>query len=155
MILILFINMINVITFSFFLFCFQMSVQNYLRTVEEAWNDYDGDTLANLLSFQDNHVTNPQLQIEDPEAQVERALESPIDALVAFHLRACWAVTKKDFVEAYKCQFKIVQEFSKLLQSTKDDNWPLPMMYVVCLDLRLFAIKADEQLSHKGGKPGM
>ena len=79
-----------------------MSVQNYLRTVEEAWNDYDGDTLANLLSFQDNHVTNPQLQIEDPEAQVERALESPIDALVAFHLRACWAVTKKDFVEAPK-----------------------------------------------------
>jgi len=27
-------------------------------------------------------------------------------------------------------------------------------MYSLCLDLRLFAINADEQLSHKGGKPG-
>ena len=27
-------------------------------------------------------------------------------------------------------------------------------MYTVCLDLRLFAGKADSQLSSKGGKPG-
>ena len=37
----------------------------------------------------------------------------------------------------------------------KDDNWPLPIMYVVCLDLRLFAARADAQKSKsKGQKPG-
>ena len=48
----------------------------------------------------------------------------------------------------------LVQFFVKLLSSQKDDNWPLPIMYTVCLDLRLFAGKADSQLSSKGGKPG-
>ena len=48
----------------------------------------------------------------------------------------------------------MVQFFVKLLSSQKDDNWPLPIMYTVCLDLRLFAGKADSQLSSKGGKPG-
>ena len=70
------------------------------------------------------------------------------------YFRACWAVSNKDFVEAYRCQALIVQSFCKLLSSQKDDNWPLPMMYAFCLDLRLFAIKADQQLSKKGGKPG-
>ena len=39
--------------------------------------------------------------------------------------------------------------------SQKDDNWLLPVMYVVCLDLRLFAIQADKQKRSSGkGKPG-
>ena len=131
-----------------------MSVHNYLRAVEEAWNDYDGDTLATLLSFQDSHATKHQLQLENPEADVERILDNPIDELVAAHLRGIWATSRRDYVEAYKCQALNVQNFCKLLSSQKDDNWPLPIMYSLCLDLRLFAIKADEQLSHKGGKPG-
>ncbi len=132
-----------------------MSLTNYLKAVEHAWNDYDGESLATLLSFQDSHVTKSQLQIENPEAEVERVLDNPIDELVAAHIRAIWATAKKDFVEAYRCQTLIVQSFCKLLSTQKDDNWPLPMMYAFCLDLRLLAIKADEQLSHKGGKPGM
>ena len=131
-----------------------MAVRDYLQKVEEAWDDYNGENLADLLSFQDNHVLKPQLQLESPEAEVERILEEPINELVAAHLRACWAVSKKDYVEAYKCQALIVQNFCKLLSSQKDDNWPLPMMYAFCLDLRLFAIKADQQLSKKGSKPG-
>ena len=131
-----------------------MSVDNYLSSVANAWDDYDGESLATLLSFQDSHVTKSQLQLENPDRQVSAVLQEPIDELVAAHLRACWASAKKDYVEAYKCQALIVQNFCKLLSSQKDDNWPLPMMYAFCLDLRLFAIKADDQLSHKGGKPG-
>ena len=49
-----------------------------------------------------------------------------------------------------------VQSFVKLLSSQKDDNWPLPMMYSVCLDLRRLAARADEQIMResRGGKPG-
>merc|ERR1719474_1171636 len=36
-----------------------------------------------------------------------------------------------------------------------DENWLLPVMYVVCLDLRLFALQADKQKRSAGrGKPG-
>ncbi len=49
-----------------------------------------------------------------------------------------------------------MQNFVKLLSSQKDDNWPLPMMYAICLDLRKLAAKADRQLQaeSKGSKPG-
>ena len=47
-----------------------------------------------------------------------------------------------------------MQNYVKLLSSQKDDNWPLPMMYAVCLDLRRLAARADKQLEAKGGKPG-
>jgi len=50
--------------------------------------------------------------------------------------------------------FFTVQSFCKLLATQKDDNWPLPMMYTLCLDLRLIASKADKQAEKSGGKPG-
>ncbi|KAH8008976.1 hypothetical protein HPB51_008547 [Rhipicephalus microplus] len=45
--------------------------------------------------------------------------------------------------------------FTKIFQSLKEENWALPIMYTVCLDLRVFASQADTQLSKKSkGKPG-
>ena len=32
------------------------SLTSYLGEVQDAWNDYDGETLARLLSFRDPHV---------------------------------------------------------------------------------------------------
>ena len=93
-------------------------------------------------------------------------LDPPLDEMVAAHLRGCWALAESDFIEAYKCvrlrlkakdnvcpqknavfrcQELVVSGFSKLLGSQKDENWPLPTMYAVCLDLRLFALKAGRQ----------
>jgi len=132
------------------------TVTSYLSEVHDAWNDYDGEALARLLSFRDPHVMNPRIQLENPEREVEKVLEAQIDEIVAAHMRCCWAVAaKSDFKEAYSCQAALVQYFNKLLSSQKDDNWPLPIMYVVCLDLRIFAAKADAQLASKpGAKPG-
>ena len=106
-------------------------------------------------------------------SQVERVLDPPLDEMVAAHLRGCWALAESDFIEAYKCvshtlkedispenisrrcQELVVSGFSKLLGSQKDENWPLPTMYAVCLDLRLLALKADHQKRKGGkGKPG-
>lgn len=135
------------------------SVTGYLREVQEAWNDYDGEVLARLLSFRDPHVMNSRIQLENPEREVEQILDAQIDEIVAAHMRCCWAVAVKgDFKEAYSCQAALVQYFNKLLSSQKDDNWPIPIMYVVCLDLRIFAAKADAQMSKAKGqvhtKPG-
>jgi len=131
------------------------SLNSYLSKVSQAWQVGEGDDLAALLSFQDSHKNSRALQIADPEAQVERVLDPPLDEMVAAHLRGCWALAESDFIEAYKCQELVVSGFSKLLGSQKDENWPLPTMYAVCLDLRLLALKADHQKSKGGkGKPG-
>ena len=54
--------------------------------------------LAALLSFKDSHIANPKLQLEEPEAAVERVLDPPLDEMIAAHLRACWAWANSDFV---------------------------------------------------------
>lgn len=75
--------------------------------------------------------------------------------MTASHLRAVWAVANADYVEARAAQSVVVQCFTRAFQSQKDENWALPLMNVVTLDLRLFAMKADKQLVEKGqGKPG-
>jgi len=127
----------------------------YLSKVSNAWNQGEGEMLSELLSFRDSHVANPRLHVPDPEAQVERMLDPPLDEMVAAHVRGCWAWDKGDMLEAYKCQSIVVSSFAKLLGSQRDDNWLLPVMYVVCLDLRLFAVQADKQKRAAGkGKPG-
>lgn len=57
-----------------------------------------------------------------------------------FVSRAIWAVANNDFVEAYACQAAAITAFTKVFQAMKDENWALPIMFVLCIDLRLFAI---------------
>ena len=82
-----------------------MSLSSYLGAIDQAWENYEGDEIAKLVSFQDSHVKNPKLQLEDPEEAVGNVLDNSIDELVAAHLRASWAIYKqRDYLEAYKCQ---------------------------------------------------
>lgn len=43
----------------------------------------------------------------------------------------------------------MVQCITKLLQSQRDQNWTLPVMCAGCLDLRMIAVKADKQVTHR------
>uniref|UniRef100_H3A2W0 PCI domain-containing protein 2 n=1 Tax=Latimeria chalumnae TaxID=7897 RepID=H3A2W0_LATCH len=48
-----------------------------------------------------------------------------------------------------------ITSFLKAFQAHKEENWALPIMYAVALDLRIFANNADQQLAKKGrGKVG-
>ena len=71
-----------------------ISLNLYLSKVSNCWNNGDGEDLAALLSFRDNHVTNPKLQIPDPEAQVKsiRVMMSDIRHIVniCLRLRGSW-----------------------------------------------------------------
>lgn len=122
-----------------------MSVNAYFQQVKHAFEEYDGDTASRLLSFQDPHIANHRLQMEYPEKLIERWFEPPMDELVAGHLRACWAIGNADFIEAHKCQSFVTTAFTKIFQNQKDENWGLPIMFAVTLDLRLFATNADKQ----------
>ena len=57
----------------------QSTINAYLGDVDSAWNDYNGEELAKLLSFRDIHVFNPRLQLENPESAVEKMLDPQID----------------------------------------------------------------------------
>ncbi|XP_074657657.1 PCI domain-containing protein 2-like [Tubulanus polymorphus] len=133
-----------------------LSLNNYLKQLEDSLAERDGLALSELLSFKDPHIANYRLHLPNPESQVEQRCFDPLwEEIVAAHLRCTWAVNDHDFIEAYTCQTVLVQAYTKALSSQKDENWSLPVMFVVCLDLRLFANSADIQLTKKGrGKPG-
>lgn len=57
-------------------------------------------------------------------------------------------------MEAYKHQTTCAQNVVKMLQSMKEENWSLPVMYAVCLDLRLLAQKCEEFEQSHVSKPG-
>ncbi len=40
-----------------------ISMGSYLNKVNTAWEDYDGDTLGTLISFDDPHIMSPKLQV--------------------------------------------------------------------------------------------
>ncbi|MCL4148171.1 UNVERIFIED_CONTAM: hypothetical protein GTU68_026228 [Idotea baltica] len=132
-----------------------MSLHDYLERVQNAYFGELGDVLANLLSFRDSHVMSSKLMLEKPERQVESHLYSPLDEVVAAHLRTVWAVGNGDRVEAWKSQTIVVSAVSKFLQESKEKNWMLPVMTITSVDLRLFALAADPVLSKSGlCKPG-
>lgn len=57
-------------------------------------------------------------------------------------------------MEAYKHQTACAQSVVKMLQAMKEENWSLPVMYTVCLDLRLLAQKCEEVEASHISKPG-
>ncbi|MBN3322666.1 PCID2 protein, partial [Atractosteus spatula] len=133
-----------------------ITINQYLQQVLEATDTRDGAFCAELLSFKHPHVANPRLQLPSPEEKCQQVLEPPHDEMVAAHLRCTYAVANHDFVEAYKCQTVVVQyPLTQSFQAHKEENWALPIMYAVGLDLRIFANNAEQQLAKKGkGKVG-
>ncbi|KAJ0067281.1 hypothetical protein NL108_015822 [Boleophthalmus pectinirostris] len=132
-----------------------ITINQYLQQLYEAIDNRDGAFCAQLLSFKHPHVANPRLQLQSPEEKCQQVLEPPYDEMVAAHLRCCYAVANHDFVEAYKFQTLVVQSFLRAFQSHKEENWALPLMFAVTLDLRIFANNAEQQQQKKGkGQPG-
>ncbi|XP_071839111.1 PCI domain-containing protein 2-like [Apostichopus japonicus] len=131
------------------------TLNHYLQQLETAFKRKRGPQAATLLSFKDPHIANPRLQMEEPETQCEQWFEPPIDELVAAHIKCIWCVSNHDFAQAYGYQSVVVQSFIREFQSHKEENWALPIMYTIVVDLRLFANNAELQLSRSGkGKPG-
>uniref|UniRef100_A0A8C5W8R1 PCI domain-containing protein 2 n=1 Tax=Microcebus murinus TaxID=30608 RepID=A0A8C5W8R1_MICMU len=156
-----------------------ITINQYLQQVYEAIDTRDGASCAELVSFKHPHVANPRLQMASPEEKCQQVLEPPYDEMFAAHLRCTYAVGNHDFVEAYKCQtvicvtdtvdylgyeilkcwasfssislrYLIYTSFLRAFQAHKEENWALPVMYAVALDLRVFANNADQQLVKKG-----
>ncbi|XP_036175913.1 LOW QUALITY PROTEIN: PCI domain-containing protein 2-like [Myotis myotis] len=121
-----------------------------LQQAYEAIETRDGECFAELVSFKHPHAANPRLQLASPEEKCQQVLEPPYDEMFAAHLRCTYTVGNRDFTEAYRCQTVIIQSFLRAFQAHKEENWVLPVMYAVALDLRVFASNADQQLVKKG-----
>ncbi|GAB6018913.1 PCI domain-containing protein 2 [Chamberlinius hualienensis] len=120
-----------------------VTVNQYLQQFDSAIQEKDGDVAAELLSFNHPHVANPRLQQDRTEAAAIRIVGSPFDEIIVLHLRTVLSVANRDFYEACSTQIQLNQ---------KDENWALPIMNVICLDLRVFANNAVKITSQNENK---
>ncbi|CAB3258946.1 unnamed protein product [Arctia plantaginis] len=120
------------------------TLNQYIQFVERMYRTSQGNILSRLLSLRDEHVLNRNLSgSSDIASLVEGNCVSPLDEIIITHMLCVKALHAKNYVEAYNRQSECVACVVKLLQSQKEVNWGLPLMYTVCLDLRLVAQKAD------------
>lgn len=64
-----------------------MNFYNYLSTVNRLWNNDDGMGVARFITLSGNHASNPNLFVENPESGVARAIASPLDEVVVYHIK--------------------------------------------------------------------
>ncbi|XP_022647260.1 PCI domain-containing protein 2-like [Varroa jacobsoni] len=135
-----------------------MSLQSYLQDVNGSIRYNEGEKLARLLSLRDPHVESPRLFADGDSIGrfIQKALRSPWDELVDFHARCVQHARNENFLRAFEEQQAFIQVLVKILQTQKEENWCLPLMYTACLDIRLLGIKADRQAKQrmKNYKPG-
>lgn len=70
------------------------SLLTYLNAVARSWHAQDGELVATFISLRDRHATNHHLQVEYPESNVERILDSPIDEIYTEHIKVLWYLSK-------------------------------------------------------------
>lgn len=129
-----------------------ITLAHYLQLVDRCWRNQDGIVIAHLISLQHDHVKSKNLQIDKPQAMVERFLTTPFDEVITYHLKCLYSCYNKQYLEAYQHQSSLTQCLTKIMQAQKEENWALPVMYTVCLDLRLLALRAEKDRIN--GKPG-
>ncbi|KAK0167818.1 hypothetical protein PV327_001677 [Microctonus hyperodae] len=126
----------------------------YIMQLRRLWLNQDGEGLADLLSLRHSHASIPQLSTEAAMTKAMEHLSPPFDDLALLHLKTLASAQKNDDPRiVYQNQSAVVQSLTKILQVQKEENWMLPVMNVVCLELRLLAIRA-ENTKNKNIKQG-
>lgn len=154
-----------------------MNINQYVNAILRVWDSGDGFAIGRLLSLKDYHIRNSDFYLEDVDRIVQRQVPSPLDEMVSAHLRVLFYLSSRseliqffgfpnlsfpfdikfpfldlNYSEAFKYQTALIQSVVKLLKVCKEENWPLPIMYAVCLDLRLLAMKCEKIIGVS--KPG-
>lgn len=126
------------------------TLNQYIQFVERAFRTCQGGILARLLSLRDDHVANRNLRSSDIATLVLGNCVEPLDEIIITHLLCVKALWMRQYQEAYERQNACVACVVKLVQAQQGDNWNLPLLYAVSLDLRLVAQKAEAAYSTNG-----
>ncbi|XP_077300020.1 PCI domain-containing protein 2 isoform X2 [Arctopsyche grandis] len=129
-----------------------MNIIGFCQSIEKAAHERRGSILARLLSLRDDHIYNRNLTINsNVENVIDDNISNPLNEVVISHLRCLKSLNDKKIMDAYNHQSACTTSVTKLLQLQKEENWSLPLMYTVCLDLRLVAQQAEKCMSQNPG----
>ncbi|CAH1402798.1 unnamed protein product [Nezara viridula] len=126
-----------------------MSIVQYCQQVNNYWNKKNGTMLAEWLSLRHPHAYNKNIWTAKPENNIPGYIDEYLGELMCAHIRCIHAISEGDAALAYNEQSNAVQVFIRIFQYYKEENWLLPVMNTICLELRLIAGKV-ESLPVKG-----
>lgn len=89
-----------------------------------------------------------RIQISDITSYCEGKIENPFDQIMAAHFRCILALRNRNWVSGFDEQLTLVNGMVELWK--EETSWILPILFQVCLDLRLCAEGADQELVAAG-----
>ncbi|KAL4706464.1 hypothetical protein ACJJTC_003036 [Scirpophaga incertulas] len=126
------------------------TLNQYIQLVERAYRTSQGDLLGRIVSLRDDHVSNKNLRSSDIATLVEGNCVAPLDEIIIAHLLCVKALHAHQYEDAFEHQSTCVSCVVRLLQGQQGENWNLPLLYAVSLDLRLVAQKAESSHPSSG-----
>ncbi|RWS24846.1 PCI domain-containing protein 2-like protein [Leptotrombidium deliense] len=130
-----------------------LSLALYLREINENIEVKEGEQLAQCFTFQDErHSRSNRLMTEFSENEINSKVGPPFADLIVAHVKCCYFILNEDYEEAFKHQTTSIQTVTKILQGMKEENWLLPVLYVLSRDLRLLSIAADKQIANESNR---
>uniref|UniRef100_A0A2P2I3A1 PCI domain-containing protein 2 homolog n=2 Tax=Hirondellea gigas TaxID=1518452 RepID=A0A2P2I3A1_9CRUS len=134
---------------------YSIGLNDYLNRLNDAHYNQNGQGVAMLLSFRQSHVMSDHLIIEKPERAVGNIIYAPMDDVVLAHLKVVKGYHQSNVLDMWRAQTTMVAAVARFMTESKEENWMLPMMNTVVLELRLQSISADaESVRVDSTKPG-
>lgn len=134
--------------------------QMHFQKIQQAVQNSDGNSLGQFLSFHKLHPSLQQAIVQEGQSanrmyQSVRNMREPFKQIVSLHFRAASLSnsTRPNQQEAFTLQQQAADAFFEVVKATKDENWWLPGINSVVLQLRMLSYKADTEAERLGQKP--
>lgn len=134
-----------------------MSTRQFINEVFSCLSRSDATGLAKLLSLKNTQYKNLYFSEEDKNQLTERFRTAPNDVynwseVINYYALFRNSAANEDYLAAYDLFSKAFKSLNDLIKDAKEENWQLPVLFRMSVDLRLFAYKCDarkqkEQLS--------
>jgi len=136
------------------------TVTNYLVEVRDALNQRNGQRLANLLSHNNAVFQRNAQKLLANERNLEPEYVSRYihgnsnwSELVSAHLKTCLSYwVDDDVMEAFQWKTQMVQAMTRMLSAEKEQNWFLPLMNQINIEIRILAMICDKEKNRHSSK---
>lgn len=127
-------------------------IQHWINSFDHAAQSSDGNTLAQLLSFDYIHrnALDHELRMSPvlPQDYVMKSTQSEYAEIMASHLTTLKFLNEREYTKAYTSQAQGMMVFLKILQN--ETNWLLPALFKLCFNLRVVALNENKEMLKKG-----
>jgi hypothetical protein len=138
-----------------------MSANKFISEVFQCLSKSDAVGLSRLLNLKNAQYKNLYFNENDKSYLVERFRTSTNEVnnwsdVINYYALFRNSLSNEDYMTAFDLFSKTFKSLNDLIKDAKDENWQLPVLFRLSVDLRLFAYKCDikkqkNQLFDKSG----